>query len=74
MIDAKKELKIGDKVIKEKDELLSLTASEAMKNYGEPAVPLLGAGIAPTLDELLAKKFGAGNFSLRRRAIPVSAP
>ncbi|MBI5771604.1 MAG: hypothetical protein HZA93_27770 [Verrucomicrobia bacterium] len=69
MIDAKKELKIGDKVIKEKDELLSLTASEAMRTYGDPAKPLLAAGIAKSLDELLAKKFGAGNFTVRRLEI-----
>ena len=66
MIDSGKELKIGDKVIKEKGELLSLTATEAMKSYGDPAKTLLGAGIAKTLDELLAKKFGAGNYTVRR--------
>ena len=66
MIDSGKELKIGDKVIKEKGELLSLTATEAMKTYGDPAHPLLGAGIAKTLDELLVKKFGAGNYTVRR--------
>jgi membrane-bound serine protease (ClpP class) len=69
MIDAKKEFKIGDKVIKEKDELLSLTASEAMKTYGEPPARLLAAGIAKSLDELLAEKFGAGNFTAQRLEI-----
>ena len=69
MIDSGKELKIGDKMIKEKGELLSLTASEAMKSYGDPAQPLLGAGVAKTLDELLTQKFGAGNFSVRRLEI-----
>lgn len=69
MIDADKELRIGDKVIKEKGELLSLTAAEAMKAYGEPARPLLGAGIASSLDELLVKKFGAGAFTVRRLEI-----
>lgn len=66
MIDPGKELKIGDKVIKEKGELLSLTATEAMKSYGDPARPLLGAGIAKTLDDLLTKKFGAGGYTVRR--------
>jgi len=66
MIDAGKELKIGDKVLKEKGELLTLTATEAMKTYGEPARPLLGAGIAETLDGLLVQKFGAGNFTVQR--------
>lgn len=66
MIDPAKELKIGDHVIKEKGELLSLTATEAMKTYGDPARPLLGAGIAKSLDDLLTQKYGAGNYSVRR--------
>ena len=41
MIDLKSEFKIGDEVIKGKDELLSLTAQEAMKEYGTPPAPLL---------------------------------
>lgn len=69
MIDADKELKIGDKVIKEKGELLSLTATEAMKTYGEPPHPLLAAGIAKSLDELLVKKYGEGGFTMRRLEI-----
>jgi len=69
MIDSGKELKIGDQVLKEKGELLSLTASEAMKSYGDPARPLLGAGVAKTLDELLTQKFGSGNYSVRRLEI-----
>ncbi|MFI5336272.1 MAG: nodulation protein NfeD [Opitutales bacterium] len=62
MIDADYELKIGDKVIKAKGGLLTLTATEAMQTYGEPPRALLGAGIAKDLDALLAKKFGAGNY------------
>ena len=69
MIDADKQLKIGGKVIKEKGELLSLTATEAMKTYGSPPRSLLGAGIAKTLDELLVKKFGEGGFTVRRLEI-----
>jgi membrane-bound serine protease (ClpP class) len=65
MIDADYELKIGDKVIKPKGELLSLTASEANKTYGEPAKALLGAGIAKDIDALLTKKYGAGNYMIR---------
>jgi membrane-bound serine protease (ClpP class) len=56
MIDKDFELKIGDKVIKAKGELLSLTASEANATYGDPPSSLLGAGIAQGLDELLTKK------------------
>ena len=69
MIDADKQLKIGGKVIKEKGELLSLTATEAMKTYGTPPRPLLGAGIAKTLTELLDKKFGEGGYTVQRLEI-----
>jgi membrane-bound serine protease (ClpP class) len=57
MIDEDYELKIDDKVIKPKGELLTLTATEAMATYGEPPAPLLGAGIVKSVDELVAKRF-----------------
>ena len=63
MIDSDTEFKIGDQVIKEKGKLLSLTAVEAMKSYGEPALPLLGSGIADNLDDLLTKLHGKGNYT-----------
>jgi membrane-bound serine protease (ClpP class) len=66
MIDEDLELKIDDKVLKGKGELLSLTATEASKVYGDPAQPLLAAGIAKNLDELLGKRFGADAYVLRR--------
>ncbi len=69
MIDSAKELKIGDKVIKEKGELLSLTATEAMKSYGEPPARLLAAGVAKSIDDLLADKFGAGKYRAERLEI-----
>jgi membrane-bound serine protease (ClpP class) len=62
MIDADTELKISGQVLKEKGELLSLTASEAMKTYGTPPQPLLGAGIARDTGDLLAQKFGPRGF------------
>ena len=65
MIDKDYELKIGDKVLKGKGELLSLTATEAAKTYGEPPQALLAAGIAKDIDELLTKKYGAGNYEKR---------
>jgi membrane-bound serine protease (ClpP class) len=65
MIDEDFELKIGDKVLKPKGELLSLTATEAMEPYGEPPQPLLGAGKAETITDLLTQKFGAGNFTVQ---------
>lgn len=64
MIDADSELVIDGHVLKKKGELLSLTADEASKRYGEPPQPLLAAGIAPTLGDLLARKFGANGYTV----------
>jgi membrane-bound serine protease (ClpP class) len=69
MIDADFELKIGDLVIKPKGELLSLTAQEAMKTYGDPPQSLLGAGIADNLDVLLDRLHGKGNYTAKRMEI-----
>jgi len=69
MIDADYELKIGRKTIKPKGELLSLTATEASALYGQPPQPLLAAGIAKTLDDLLAQKYGEGGFTVKRLEI-----
>lgn len=66
MIDADYELKIGDDVLKPKGELLTLTATEAAKTYGDPAEPLLAAGIAQDVNDLLAQKYGEGNFTVTR--------
>lgn len=66
MIDTDYEFKIGDTVIKPKGELLSLTASEAVKTYGDPPVPLLGAGIAENLDALLTMLHGKEGHSVVR--------
>lgn len=64
MIDADYVLQIGDKVLKEKGELLSLTASEASERYGEPPEPLLAAGIASNIDELLTGIYGEGGYTV----------
>lgn len=66
MIDMDSEFRIGDTVIKEKGELLSLTAQEAVKLYGDPPQPLLGSGIEENLDALLDRLHGAGNYSVLR--------
>lgn len=66
MMDLKTEFNIGDEVIKNKDELLSLTAQEAVKEYGTPPQPLLGAGIEPDLDHLLDRLHGKGLWSVQR--------
>lgn len=65
MLDAEFELKIGDKVIKPAGELLTLTASEAIKEYGKPPVKLLAEGIYESIDELLDVRFGEGNYTIR---------
>jgi membrane-bound serine protease (ClpP class) len=65
MLDADFELKIGEEIIKPAGELLTLTASEAMQEYGDPPVPLLGKGIHESVDELLDARFGPGNYVIR---------
>ncbi len=66
MIDADAELRIDGQLIKPKGELLSLTAAEAMRTYGAPARPLLGAGIARGVDDLLTQAFGARGYAVTR--------
>ncbi|HVJ45179.1 MAG TPA: hypothetical protein VM511_02260, partial [Luteolibacter sp.] len=66
MIDKETEFKIGDQVIKPKGELLSLTASEAVKEYGDPPTPLLAAGVVKNIDELLDRIHGPGNWTVTR--------
>ncbi|MBL9126168.1 MAG: serine protease [Verrucomicrobiales bacterium] len=53
MIDRNKELVIGEKVINPKGQILTLTSSEASKEYGSPPKPLLSAGTYASLDALL---------------------
>ncbi len=65
MIDEDYVLEIDDTVIKPKGELLTLTATEALKAYGDPPQPLLAAGIAKSIDDLLTQKFGAANFTVK---------
>lgn len=69
MIDTDAELKIGDKVIKPKGELLSLTSTEAMVLYGDPPKPLLGSGVSEDLDALLDGLHGRGNYTVQRLEI-----
>ena len=66
MIDMDYELKIGDEVIKSKGELLALTAKEAVRLHGDPAQPLLGAGIEENLETLLDRLHGKGNHKVIR--------
>ena len=66
MIDADYELKIGDKIIKPKGELLSLTDTEALEVYGEPPQKLLGEGIAKSIEALLDTKYGKDGYTLTK--------
>jgi len=58
-------LEIDDEVLKKEGELLSLTAREAVKEYGEPPQPLLGAGIYDSMDDLLESLFGADGYEVK---------
>ncbi len=69
MIDRDMEFKIGEQLIKPKGELLSLTATEAMKKYGDPPTPLLGSGIAENVDDVLGILHGKGNTEVTRLEI-----
>ena len=66
MFDSEYELIIDEEIIKPKGELLTLTANQAVQEYGEPAVPLLGDGIAPSIEVLLNQEFGVDGYRLER--------
>ena len=66
MFDKDFEFKIGDRVIKPKGKLLSLTATQSAELFGEPPVPLLSSGSAKTLEALLDEKLGAGNYRIEQ--------
>lgn len=64
MIDSDYVLEIEGEVLKPAGELLSLTATEAAQRYGDPSEPLLAAGIAASIDELLDARYGKGGYEL----------
>lgn len=66
MMDPTYEFKIGEIVIKEKDgPLLTVTADEAMAQYGDPPRPMLGAGIAEGLQQLYESIADGKVFEIR---------
>ncbi|MEC8613820.1 MAG: NfeD family protein [Verrucomicrobiota bacterium] len=69
MLDADFEFKIGEEVIKPSGELLTLTASEAMREYSDGtddlAQPLLGNGVYDSTGALLNDRFGEGNYEIK---------
>lgn len=66
MMDPSFKLEVDGTVLKEKDELLSLTAAEAAQTYGEPPEPLLSNGTAATIEALLDSTLGAGSYTIHR--------
>lgn len=64
MADLDYELTIDGEVLKPAGELLSVTATEAVALYGEPPKPLLADGIADSIEDLLADRYGAENVAL----------
>src|SRR5438046_3374465 len=74
MIDKSKELKIDGKVLNEKGQILTLTNTEAEREYGDPLKPLLSSGTVESLDALL-KKLGyanAGRLDVHPRGVGVT--
>lgn len=55
MIDKSRELKIGDEVLNEKGQILTLTNLQAEKEYGNPPKPLLSSGTIESLTALITK-------------------
>ena len=47
-------------------ELLTLTAEDALKKYGEPPHPLLGIGIYKSIEKILTAKYGEGGFVVEK--------
>jgi len=60
MVNKTKELKIGDKVLNEKGQILTLTNREAEQEYGDPPKRLLSLGTVEDIDALLDKLGYAG--------------
>lgn len=64
MFDIDFELVIDGEVLKPAGELLTLTASQALREFGDPAHPLLAMGIYEDLDSLFLDLYGEGNFEV----------
>jgi membrane-bound serine protease (ClpP class) len=71
MVDKQKELIIDGKVINPKGKILTLTNSEAQREYGSPPKPLLSAGTVESLDALIVRLAGAD--ATRTRIEPTGA-
>jgi membrane-bound serine protease (ClpP class) len=69
LIDGKPPLAADGSVIQKEGELLTLTAEEAVRQYGDPPQPLLGIGVYETVEILLDEKLGVGNYQLIKMEI-----
>ncbi len=69
MIDVDYEFKIGDEMISPEGSLLTLTASEAAREYGDPPVPLLADGIEDSLESLVERLHGKDAVVLDRLSV-----
>lgn len=56
-------LEIDGELLADEGELLSLTADQSARLYGDPPTPLLSDGTASDLDTVLDKLYGAGNYT-----------
>ena len=69
LIEGERPLAADGSVIQKEGELLTLTAEEAIKGYGDPLQPLLGTGIYESIDKLLDEKWGEGKYRLIKMEI-----
>ena len=69
LIEGERPLAADGSLIQKEGELLTLTAEEAIKGYGDPLQPLLGTGIYESLDKLLDEKWGEGKYRLIKMEI-----
>lgn len=60
------ELTLDGETIKAKGELLTVTAEKAIAPYGDPARPLLAAGIADNIDALLNARYGVDHYTVTK--------
>jgi len=65
MTDPDFELTVEGNVLSEKGKLLSLTAKEATRLYGEPPERLLADGIADDIDGVLEAAYGPGGYEIK---------
>ena len=64
MADMDYELEIDGVVLSPKGELLSLTATEAIRTFGTPPQPLLAEGIVDSVEALLEQRYGGGAIEI----------